>query len=72
MMSFENFEKATSKGYDKFTTMAKNYYDLKHINLLYNWIFQVFRFLEKDKETYPTLHWEQPWLGGWGLPRYHY
>ena len=28
MMSFENFEKATSKGYDKFTTMAKNYYDL--------------------------------------------
>ena len=28
MMSFENFEKATNKGYDKFTTMAKNYYDL--------------------------------------------
>ena len=28
MMAFENFEKATSKGYDKFTTMAKNYYDL--------------------------------------------
>ena len=27
-MSFENFEKATNKGYDKFTTMAKNYYDL--------------------------------------------
>lgn len=28
MMAFENFEKATNKGYDKFTTMAKNYYDL--------------------------------------------
>lgn len=28
LMSFENFEKATNKGYDKFTTMAKNYYDL--------------------------------------------
>ena len=28
MMAFENFEKATSKGYDKFTNMAKNYYDL--------------------------------------------
>ena len=28
MMAFENFEKSTSKGYDKFTTMAKNYYDL--------------------------------------------
>ena len=28
MMTFENFEKATNKGYDKFTTMAKNYYDL--------------------------------------------
>lgn len=28
MMSFENFEKAKNKGYDKFTTMAKNYYDL--------------------------------------------
>lgn len=28
MMSFENFEKAANKGYDKFTTMAKNYYDL--------------------------------------------
>lgn len=28
MMSFENFEKATNKGYDKFTSMAKNYYDL--------------------------------------------
>lgn len=28
MMSFENFEKATNKGYDKFTNMAKNYYDL--------------------------------------------
>ena len=28
MMSFENFEKATNKGFDKFTTMAKNYYDL--------------------------------------------
>lgn len=28
MMSFENFEKATNKGYDKFITMAKNYYDL--------------------------------------------
>lgn len=28
MMSFENFEKANNKGYDKFTTMAKNYYDL--------------------------------------------
>ena len=28
LMSFENFEKATQKGYDKFTTMAKNYYDL--------------------------------------------
>lgn len=28
MMAFENFEKATNKGYDKFTNMAKNYYDL--------------------------------------------
>ena len=28
MMTFENFEKATNKGYDKFTTMAVNYYDL--------------------------------------------
>ena len=28
MMSFENFEKAINKGYDKFTIMAKNYYDL--------------------------------------------
>ena len=28
MMSFENFEKANVKSYDKFTTMAKNYYDL--------------------------------------------
>ena len=28
MMAFENFEKATNKGYDKFTTMSKNYYDL--------------------------------------------
>lgn len=28
LMTFENFEKATNKGYDKFTTMAKNYYDL--------------------------------------------
>lgn len=28
MMAFENFEKATNKGYDKFTTMAVNYYDL--------------------------------------------
>lgn len=28
MMTFENFEKATNKGYDKFTNMAKNYYDL--------------------------------------------
>ena len=28
LMSFENFEKANNKGYDKFTTMAKNYYDL--------------------------------------------
>lgn len=28
MMAFENFEKATNKGYDKFTTMAKNYYGL--------------------------------------------
>lgn len=28
MMAFENFEKATIKGYDKFTNMAKNYYDL--------------------------------------------
>lgn len=28
MMSFENFEKANNKGYDKFTMMAKNYYDL--------------------------------------------
>lgn len=28
MMTFENFEKATQKGYDKFTTMAINYYNL--------------------------------------------
>lgn len=28
MMTFENFEKVTNKGYDKFTNMAKNYYDL--------------------------------------------
>lgn len=28
MMTFENFDKATNKGYDKFTTMAVNYYDL--------------------------------------------
>ena len=28
MMTFENFEKANNKGYDKFTNMAKNYYDL--------------------------------------------
>lgn len=28
MMTFENFEKSANKGYDKFTTMAKNYYDL--------------------------------------------
>lgn len=28
MMTFENFEKATNKGYDKFTMMAVNYYDL--------------------------------------------
>jgi hypothetical protein len=28
MMTFENFEKATQKGYDKFTTMAVNYYNL--------------------------------------------
>ena len=28
MMAFENFEKANNKGYDKFTNMAKNYYDL--------------------------------------------
>ena len=28
MMTFENFDKATQKGYDKFTTMAVNYYNL--------------------------------------------
>ena len=28
MMTFENFDKATQKGYDKFTTMAINYYNL--------------------------------------------
>ena len=28
LMTFENFEKATQKGYDKFTTMAVNYYNL--------------------------------------------
>lgn len=28
LMAFENFEKATIKGYDKFTTMAVNYYNL--------------------------------------------
>ena len=28
MMTFENFDKATNKGYDKFTTMAVNYYNL--------------------------------------------
>lgn len=28
MMTFENFDKATNKGYDKFTQMAVNYYDL--------------------------------------------
>ena len=27
MKAFENFEKATNKGYDKYTTMAKNYND---------------------------------------------
>lgn len=28
MMTFENFDKATNKGYDKFTNMAVNYYNL--------------------------------------------
>lgn len=28
MMTFENFDKATQKGYDKFTNMAVNYYNL--------------------------------------------
>ena len=28
MMTFENFDKATQKGYDKFTTMGVNYYNL--------------------------------------------
>ena len=36
MMAFENFEKATNKGYDKFTNMAKNYYDLINLFWIYN------------------------------------
>lgn len=30
LLTYDTFEKATEKGYDKFTTLAKNYFDLIH------------------------------------------
>lgn len=48
LMSFENFDKATMKGYDKFTTMAQNYYKL----------IDSARDLDNEKICYIVMHEE--------------
>lgn len=49
LLSFENFEKATNKGYDKFTVMAQNFYKL----------IETVRNLDEEKTIYLILHEEQ-------------
>ena len=48
LMSFENFDKANVKGYDKFTTMAQNYYKL----------IESARDLDNEKICYIVMHEE--------------
>lgn len=48
LMSFENFDKANVKGYDKFTTMAQNYYKL----------IETARDLDNEKICYIVMHEE--------------
>ena len=48
LMSFENFDKANIKGYDKFTTMAQNYYKL----------IEAARDLDNEKICYIVMHEE--------------
>jgi hypothetical protein len=48
LMSFENFDKANIKGYDKFTTMAQNYYKL----------IESARDLDNEKICYIVMHEE--------------
>lgn len=48
LMSFENFDKANIKSYDKFTTMAQNYYKL----------IEASRDLDKEKICYIVMHEE--------------
>ena len=48
LMSFENFDKANVKGYDKFTTMAQNYYNL----------IESARDLDNEKICYIVMHEE--------------
>lgn len=48
LMNFENFDKATTKGYDKFTTMAQNYYKL----------IEAARNLDNQKICYIVMHEE--------------
>ena len=48
LMSFENFDKANIKSYDKFTTMAQNYYKL----------IEAARDLDNEKICYIVMHEE--------------
>ena len=48
LMSFENFDKANIKSYDKFTTMAQNYYKL----------IEAARELDNEKICYIVMHEE--------------
>lgn len=48
LLTFENFDKATNKGYDKFTVMAQNFYKL----------IEAVRHLDNEKIVYIITHEE--------------
>lgn len=59
LMSFENFEKANNKGYDKFTTMALNYYKL----------IEAVRNCADEKIVYLVTHEENDDVTGLARPK---
>jgi len=59
LMSFENFEKANSKGYDKFVTMALNYYNL----------IEMARTCDSEKIIYIVTHEETDEVTGLARPK---